>query len=83
LTRKGNLLIKGRGRDFGAALAALPGGAGRYRALTAGRPLDGLLVAAPDQGLVMYAPGVRETGLRLGRLRQVSQGAGLYGYTFG
>ncbi|MFI7464679.1 FG-GAP and VCBS repeat-containing protein [Nonomuraea sp. NPDC049646] len=84
LTRKGNLLVKGKGRDFGAALAALPGGGGgHYRALTAGRPLDGLLVAAPDQGLVMYAPGVRETGLRLGRLRQVSQGTGLYGYTFG
>ncbi|NUT12309.1 MAG: hypothetical protein HOQ38_17730 [Nonomuraea sp.] len=83
LTRVGNLLIKGKGRDFGAALTTLPGWGSRYRALTGSHPLYGLVAASPDQGLVMYAPGVRETGLRLGRLRQVSKGTGLYGYTFG
>ncbi|MFC7587169.1 FG-GAP repeat protein [Nonomuraea antimicrobica] len=83
LTRDGNLLIKGEGQDFGAALTALPGWE-RYRSLSAERsPVDGLVVAAPDQGLVMYAPGRREEGLKLGKVRQLSKGAGLYGYTFG
>ncbi|MEW9552707.1 FG-GAP and VCBS repeat-containing protein [Nonomuraea sp. NPDC050783] len=82
LTREGNLLIKGEGRDFGAALAALPGG-GRYHALERGRPLYGLVVAAPDQGLVLYAPGTRTSGLRLGKVREIAKGTGLYGYAFG
>ncbi|MCK2218913.1 FG-GAP and VCBS repeat-containing protein [Actinomadura sp. ATCC 31491] len=82
LTREGNLLLKGSGRDFGAALAALPGG-GRFRTLERGRPLDGLVVAAPDQGLVLYAPGSRQAGLRLGRIRELAKGTGLYGYAFG
>ncbi|MFG1702115.1 FG-GAP-like repeat-containing protein [Nonomuraea sp. M3C6] len=82
LTRVGNLLIKGEGRDFGASLAALPGWE-RYRSLAKQRPLYGLVVAAPDQGLVMYAPGSREPGLKLGKVRQLSKGSGLYGYTFG
>ncbi|MEU6716608.1 FG-GAP and VCBS repeat-containing protein [Nonomuraea sp. NPDC046802] len=82
LTRVGNLLIKGKGRDFGAALAALPLGE-RYQPLSKKKPLFGLVVAAPDQGLVMYAPGSREPGLRLGKVRQLSKGTGLYGYTFG
>ncbi|MEW1841629.1 FG-GAP and VCBS repeat-containing protein [Nonomuraea angiospora] len=82
LTRVGNLLIKGEGRDFGAALATLPLSE-RYRALGARRPLYGLVVAAPDQGLVMYAPGSRKAGLKLGKVRRLSKGTGLYGYTFG
>ncbi|NUR89789.1 MAG: hypothetical protein HOY71_37400, partial [Nonomuraea sp.] len=83
LTRVGNLLVKGEGRDFGAALTALPGWGSGYRALTTGRPLYGLIAAAPDQGLVMHAPGTRQHSLRLGRLRQLAKGPGLYGYTFG
>ncbi|HEX4816785.1 MAG TPA: FG-GAP and VCBS repeat-containing protein [Nonomuraea sp.] len=82
LTRAGNLLIKGEGRDFGAALATIPLGE-RYRPLDRRRPVHGLLVAAPDQGLVMYAPGSRTPGLRLGKVRRLSKGTGLYGYTFG
>lgn len=82
LTRVGNLLIKGKGRDFGASLAALPLGE-RYRTLGKRHPLYGLVVAAPDQGLVMYAPGSRKAGLRLGKVRRLGQGTGLYGYAFG
>lgn len=83
LTRAGNLLVKGEGRDFGAQVTALPGGE-RYRSLSAGRPaLDGLVVAAPDQGLVMYVPGRRRSGLELGKVRPLSKGTGLYGYAFG
>ncbi|TMR92985.1 FG-GAP and VCBS repeat-containing protein [Nonomuraea basaltis] len=82
LTRVGNLLVKGKGRDFGASLAALPL-VERYRPLGKRRPLYGLVVAAPDQGLVMYAPGQRKPGLRLGKVRQLGKGTGLYGYTFG
>ncbi|MGN9839938.1 FG-GAP and VCBS repeat-containing protein [Nonomuraea sp. H19] len=82
LTRVGNLLVKGKGRDFGASLAALPLSE-RYRPLAKRRPLYGLVVAAPDQGLVMYAPGQRRSGLRLGKIRRLSTGTGLYGYTFG
>ncbi|MGW0804575.1 FG-GAP and VCBS repeat-containing protein [Nonomuraea sp. NPDC002799] len=81
LTRTGNLLVKGKGRDFGAALAALPLNE-RYRTLSK-RPVYGLVVAAPDQGLVMYVPGSRRPGLRLGKVRRLSEGSGLYGYTFG
>ncbi|NRQ33465.1 hypothetical protein HII36_16650 [Nonomuraea sp. NN258] len=84
LTRVGNLLIKGRGRDFGAALAMLPGWNERYRTLSGRRPLYGLVVAAPDQGLVQFVPGRRGgSGLRLGKARGLSKGTGLYGYTFG
>ncbi|WP_188186777.1 FG-GAP and VCBS repeat-containing protein [Nonomuraea sp. SYSU D8015] len=82
LTRVGNLLIKGKGRDFGASLAVLPL-AERYRPLERRRPLHALVVAAPDQGLVMYAPGSRKPGLRMGKVRQLSKGSGLYGYAFG
>ncbi|GAA3547235.1 hypothetical protein GCM10022419_029330 [Nonomuraea rosea] len=82
LTRAGNLLVKGEGRDFGASLAALPQG-GRYRSLAKRPPLYGLVVAAPDQGLVLYAPGARKPGLRLGKVRRLSKGTGLYGYAFG
>lgn len=83
LTRAGNLLVKGKGQDFGASVTALPGWE-RYRSLSAGRPqVYGLVVAAPDQGLVMYAPGRREQGLKLGKVRQLGKGTGLYGYTFG
>jgi hypothetical protein len=82
LTRVGNLLVKGQGRDFGAALAAFPLSE-RHRPLDRRRPLYGLVVAAPDQGLVMYAPGARKQGLRLGRIRPLSKGTGLYGYAFG
>jgi hypothetical protein len=87
LTKDGNLLIKGKGRDFGASLAALPALGGRYRQLTKERPLYGLVVAAPDQGKVLYVPGSRRTGLRPGllpgRVRELSSGPGLYGYAFG
>ncbi|WP_103961216.1 FG-GAP and VCBS repeat-containing protein [Nonomuraea solani] len=83
LTRVGNLLIKGKGRDFGASVAVLPGWGERYRALSKRRPVYGLVVAAPDQGLVMYVPGKRAPGLRLGKVRQVGTGPGLYGYAFG
>ncbi|SEM35424.1 FG-GAP and VCBS repeat-containing protein [Nonomuraea pusilla] len=83
LTRRGDLLVKGEGRDFGAALAAVPARGGRFRPLSAGRPLDALVAAAPDQGLVLYAPGVRGSSLRLGRLRRLTEGTGLYGYAFG
>jgi hypothetical protein len=31
----------------------------------------------------MYAPGSRKPGLRLGKVRQLSKGTGLYGYAFG
>ncbi|SDJ80093.1 FG-GAP and VCBS repeat-containing protein [Nonomuraea jiangxiensis] len=82
LTREGNLLVKGEGRDFGAAVAMLPGWE-RYKPLEERRPLYGLVVSAPDQGLVMYAPGSRTKGLKLGKVRQLSKGTGLYGYTFG
>ncbi|MEU0566127.1 FG-GAP and VCBS repeat-containing protein [Nonomuraea sp. NPDC005983] len=87
LTRHGDLLIKGEGRDFGASLAALPALGGRYRALSKQPPLYGLVVAAPDQGLVQYVPGVRKPGtfpgLRPDRIRRLGSGPGLYGYTFG
>ncbi|MFG1611283.1 FG-GAP and VCBS repeat-containing protein [Nonomuraea wenchangensis] len=89
LTRKGNLLIKGEGSDFGAALAALPGG-GRFRTLEHGEAWEqrggspqGLVVAAPGQGLVLYVPGSRAPGLRLGRVREIAKGTGLYGYALG
>ncbi|MEV0383923.1 FG-GAP and VCBS repeat-containing protein [Nonomuraea sp. NPDC050643] len=83
LTRVGNLLIKGKGRDFGASVAAMPAWGERYRSLTRQRPLYGLVVAAPDQGLVMYAPGRRTSGLKLGKVRRLGEGSGLYGYAFG
>jgi hypothetical protein len=87
LTKDGNLLIKGKGRDFGASLAALPALGGRYRSLTRERPLYGLVVAAPDQGKVLYVPGSRtpgvHPGLRAGKVRQLGSGTGLYGYAFG
>ncbi|QFY08592.1 hypothetical protein GBF35_19625 [Nonomuraea phyllanthi] len=84
LTRAGNLLVKGQGRDFGAALAALPVTvSGRHRPLGRRETLYGLVVAAPDQGLVMYAPGSRRRGLRLGEMRRLAKGAGLYGYALG
>ncbi|SEU18816.1 FG-GAP and VCBS repeat-containing protein, partial [Nonomuraea wenchangensis] len=89
LTRKGNLLIKGEGSDFGAALAALPRG-GRFRTLERGEAWEqrggspqGLVVAAPGQGLVLYVPGSRAPGLRLGRVREIAKGTGLYGYALG
>ncbi|MGP4098423.1 FG-GAP-like repeat-containing protein [Nonomuraea sp. KM90] len=82
LTRVGNLLVKGKGQDFGASVTALPGWE-RYRSLAKRPPVYGLVVAAPDQGLVMYAPGRRESRLKLGKVRQLSKGTGLYGYTFG
>lgn len=84
LTRAGNLLVKGKGQDFGASVAALPGWE-RYRSLESRRrPVDGLVVAAPDQGLIMYAPGRRASGrVELGKVRQLDQGGGLYGYAFG
>ncbi|MFD0477435.1 hypothetical protein ACFQ0B_61520 [Nonomuraea thailandensis] len=84
LTRVGNLLVKGKGQDFGASVAALPGWE-RYRSLAKRPPVYGLVVAAPDQGIIMYAPGSRrESGrVRLGKVRQLDKGTGLYGYTFG
>ncbi|NBE94856.1 hypothetical protein FE391_17295 [Nonomuraea sp. KC401] len=83
LTRKGNLLVKGRGRDFGAAVTALPGWGDGHRPLARRRPVYALVVAAPGQGLVAYAPGSRRPGLRLGKVRPLSEGTGLYGYAFG
>ncbi|MGP3930333.1 FG-GAP and VCBS repeat-containing protein [Nonomuraea sp. KM88] len=83
LTRKGNLLVKGKGRDFGASVTALPGWGDGYRPLTRRRQVHALVVAAPGQGLVMYAPGSRGAGLRLGKVRPLSEGSGLYGYAFG
>ncbi|MBF8189155.1 VCBS repeat-containing protein [Nonomuraea sp. K274] len=83
LTRVGNLLVKGEGRDFGASVAALPAQGERYRSLSARPPVYGLVVASPDQGLVMYAPGRREPGLRLGKVRRLGKGSGLYGYALG
>ncbi|AQZ70683.1 hypothetical protein BKM31_26580 [[Actinomadura] parvosata subsp. kistnae] len=84
LTRVGNLLVKGKGQDFGAAVTALPGWE-RYRSLAKRPPVYGLVVAAPDQGLIMYAAGSRRGSgkVRLGKVRQIDKGAGLYGYTFG
>ncbi|MEV4571390.1 FG-GAP and VCBS repeat-containing protein [Nonomuraea sp. NPDC049419] len=84
LTREGNLLVKGKGQDFGASVSALPGWE-RYRSLSAKRrPVYGLVIASPDQGLVMYAPGRRGPDrVRLGKLRRLAEGTGLYGYAFG
>ncbi|MFE3454538.1 FG-GAP-like repeat-containing protein [Nonomuraea sp. NPDC059194] len=86
LTRHGDLLIRGRGRDFGAAMTALPS-TGRYRALSAARPVDGLVVAAPGVGVVTFVPGSRRPGpfpgLRPGKARKLGSGPGLYGYAFG
>ncbi|MET8869222.1 FG-GAP and VCBS repeat-containing protein [Nonomuraea sp. NPDC004580] len=84
LTREGNLLVKGKGQDFGASVSALPGWE-RYRSLSAKRrPVYGLVIASPDQGLVMYAPGRRGADrVRLGKLRRLAEGTGLYGYAFG
>ncbi|MFI6318573.1 FG-GAP repeat protein [Nonomuraea sp. NPDC050556] len=84
LTRVGNLLIKGSGRDFGAALAALPLGGGRFKALSVGKPVYALVVAAPGKGVVTLVPGARRPGaypgLRPGKARKLGSGPGLYGY---
>jgi hypothetical protein len=84
LTKDANLLIKGKARDFGAALAAVPAAGSPYRTLSKQPPLYGLLVAAPDQGEVSYVPGVRKpgvhAGLSAGKLRRFTTGSGLFGY---
>lgn len=86
LTRHGDLLIKGRGRDFGASMTALPA-VGRYRTLSTARPVDGLVVAAPGVGVITFVPGSRRpgpfTGLRPGKAHKLGNGPGLYGYAFG
>ncbi|MFI6502666.1 FG-GAP and VCBS repeat-containing protein [Nonomuraea typhae] len=86
LTRKGNLLIAGRGRDFGSSLAALAS-APRYRLLARSRPVSGLVVAAPGDGVLTLVPGARRPGaypgLRAGEAEKLSTGSGLYGYAFG
>lgn len=86
LTRKGNLLIKGKGRDFGAAMATLAA-APRYRLLSTSRPVYGLVVAAPGDGVVTLVPGLRKVGaypgLRAGESRRLTKGTGLYGYAIG
>lgn len=78
LTSRGNLLIKGRGRDFGASLATSPG---------RGRTPGALVVAAPGSGVVTLVPGTREPGahpgLRPRETRRLGTGPGLYGYAFG
>ncbi|GAA4081168.1 FG-GAP repeat protein [Nonomuraea soli] len=85
LTRRGNLLIKGSGRDFGASLSALRAGS-RHRALSAASPVYALVVAAPGRGVVTIVPGARRPGafpgLRPGQARRLSSGAGLYGFAF-
>lgn len=79
LTRHGDLLIKGKG----AAVSALPA-TGGYRALERRRPLHGLVVAEPREGVVTYVPGARGSasrpGLRPGKARTLGSGEGLFGY---
>ncbi|GGP08575.1 hypothetical protein GCM10012278_40840 [Nonomuraea glycinis] len=79
LTRHGDLLIKGKG----SAVSVLPA-VGGYQALSKRPPLYGLVVAAPDEGVVTYVPGSREpgarAGLRPGKARRLGTGEGLYGY---
>jgi hypothetical protein len=77
LTRHGDLLIKGKGSN----VSALPVGGG-YRSLSKRPPLWGLVVAAPDRGVVTYVPGAR-AGLRPGEARTLGSGEGLYGYALG
>ncbi|MEU8249261.1 FG-GAP and VCBS repeat-containing protein [Nonomuraea sp. NPDC048916] len=79
LTRHGDLLVKGRG----SVPAALPAATGRHR-----HPVPyGLVVAAPDEGVVSYLPGVRRPGphpgLDPGRARELATGSGLYGFALG
>ncbi|WP_084958519.1 FG-GAP and VCBS repeat-containing protein [Thermoactinospora rubra] len=78
LTRHGDLLVKGRGGDFGTALAAVRAPGSRYRTLaaspaapatasvavsaTASRPVWSLAVAAPGKGVVTLVPGTRRPG---------------------
>ncbi|WP_219514004.1 FG-GAP and VCBS repeat-containing protein [Nonomuraea ceibae] len=78
LARHGDVLIKGKGWS----VSALPA-TGGLRALSDRPPLDGLVVAAPDRGVVTYVPGARERGLRPGRARELGSGEGLYGYAIG
>ncbi|MFC6580100.1 FG-GAP repeat protein [Planomonospora parontospora] len=72
LTKRNDLLVTGRGGDFGAALAIVPG--------------RGLVVAAPASGrLVLLRGGAREgaqTGVRPATARTLATGAGsaLFGY---
>ncbi|WP_336205085.1 FG-GAP and VCBS repeat-containing protein [Nonomuraea sp. LPB2021202275-12-8] len=77
LTRHGDLLIKGKG----ASVSALPASGG-YRSLAKRPALHGLVVAAPDKGVVTYVPGAR-AGLRPGKARRLGTGEGLYGYALG
>ncbi|MFI7612738.1 FG-GAP-like repeat-containing protein [Nonomuraea terrae] len=81
LTRQGNLLVKGRGRDFGASVAVVPDWRARHRPLSRRRPLYGLVAASPEQGVVMFTPGRREPGLTLDKFRPLTTGTGLFGYT--
>lgn len=80
LTRRGNLLIKGKGRDFGAALGTLPATGGRYRLLSKQPASYGLVVAAPDNGTVSYLPLRQSDRLLPGKLRPLGTGLGLFGY---
>lgn len=78
LTRRGDVVVKGRGW----VPAAVPGG----RAPGKGR-VDGLVVADPGKGAVSYVPGVRRpgpyAGVRPGAARRLGTGSGLYGYALG
>ncbi|MEV0589751.1 FG-GAP repeat protein, partial [Nonomuraea sp. NPDC050310] len=87
LTRRGNLLLKGPGADFGSALTVTRLSGRGYRALGLARPLASLVVAAPARGTVSVLPGIRRpgpyAGLRPGAPRKLAGGPGLFGYTFG
>lgn len=84
LTRVGNLLIKGAGRDFGASLGVMAADRGRFRTLSVKRPVFGLVVAAPGRGVVTLVPGAHKPGihpgLRPGKARRLSDGPTLFGY---
>ncbi|MFI6290231.1 FG-GAP and VCBS repeat-containing protein [Nonomuraea sp. NPDC050790] len=85
LTRHGDLLIKGKGRDFGASMTALAS-TPRYRLLGRSRPVYGLVVAAPGDGVLTLLPGARRPGafpgLRASKATKLATGSGLFGYAF-
>lgn len=87
LTRKGNLLIKGAGRDFGAALAVMPAAGGRFRTLSVKGAASGLVIAAPGKGVVTLIPGMHRPGaypgLRPSKAGKLTSGPSLFGYAFG
>ncbi|WP_433256250.1 FG-GAP repeat protein [Streptosporangium sp. CA-135522] len=74
LTRRNNVLISGRGGDFGAALATIPG-----RGLVVAAPGDGRLTLLRGQTRKGAYPGVRPA---TGRSLAGAAGKTLFGYAF-